>query len=459
LSLVNSDITLTHWSRPDGARLEEVSMSLGRGEVCASTPSGDLTPYSQQYEGYMGNWGNTLDRWYHRAAVVVWPREQAFANRAEASPAWALDELTAMTTAGRLPDARAAAATLAPFWKAAVRNQTSQENNIASRLFGKALRAAEALADAAIAAMLLRPFRVAHFTDTHVKPFTRMAGGYGQQWTADLLRTWFADGQPAWAYGGGRELSQWVADRLPSLCQRLHTTTGNAGTLAAQQLVDLAWEWIGKDIHSALGFSPPGYRDRQLNGLGGPLASVLTAAAAIGMASTRDKVTEYARQQDDAITVLEISALRVAAATSTDARDDTGFDVLASDCAARLSARLARPEREADDWSVELPASGCACDLCCTLRTFLSDTRRRTFEWPLAKDSRQHAHSRIDSAELPVTYATRRQGRPYTLVLEKTDDLFSREQEARVRDETDLAWLTGEWETNLHHCDTITVWL
>ena len=52
-------------------------------EICASTATGDLEPYASEYEGYMGNWGNTLDRWYHRAAVVVWPREQAFANRAE----------------------------------------------------------------------------------------------------------------------------------------------------------------------------------------------------------------------------------------------------------------------------------------------------------------------------------------------------------------------------------------
>jgi hypothetical protein len=47
------------------------------------------------------NWGNTLDRWYHRAAVVVRPREQAFANRAETSPARALGELAAMVSAGR----------------------------------------------------------------------------------------------------------------------------------------------------------------------------------------------------------------------------------------------------------------------------------------------------------------------------------------------------------------------
>jgi hypothetical protein len=51
-------------------------------EVCASTPTGDLKPRDSEYEGYMGNWGNTLDRWYHRGAIVVWPREQAFANRA-----------------------------------------------------------------------------------------------------------------------------------------------------------------------------------------------------------------------------------------------------------------------------------------------------------------------------------------------------------------------------------------
>ena len=40
---------------------------------------------------------------------------------------------------------------------------------------------------------------------------------------------------------------------------------------------------------------------------------------------------------------------------------------------------------------------------------------------------------------------TRRQGRPYTLVLNKTDALFTREQEARTRNETDLAWLEAAW--------------
>jgi hypothetical protein len=173
---------------------------------------------------------------------------------------------------------------------------------------------------------------------------------------------------------------------------------------------------------------------------------VLAAAAAIGAAGTRDTVADYVRQQDEAVTVLEMSALRAAAKKPrARAHGDASLHVLASDCATRLRARIARPKRVAGDWSVELPA-GCECDLCGSLRMFLSDKNQRTLQWPLAKHGRQHVHSRIDGAELPVTHLTRRQGRPYVLVLTKTDALFAREQEARARDQTDLEWLAHQWK-------------
>jgi len=439
--LIDSEVTLTHWTGPDGTSLEETSLPVKSGEVCASTPTGDLEPDSSEYEGYMGNWGNTLDRWYHRAAVVVWPREQAFANRAETSPAWALDELAAMA-AGDVPGARAAAATLVPFWEGALRARTGEDRARVCGLFGKALRAADAVADGETAAMLLRPFRTENLTETHVNSFAKIADRYGQQWTADLLRTWFGGNQPVWAYGGGQERPQWVADRLPVLCEGL-CAAGSAGTAAAQGLLALAWEWLGKEIGTGLALTSPSHRDQEFAGLGRPLASVLTAAAAIGTAGTRDAVCDYIRKQDDVVTALEMPALRAAVEVPGDGAREAGFGDLAADCARRLRARLARPHRASGDWSIGLPPGGCACDLCDTLRAFLEDSSRRSFEWPLATQRRQHVHSRIDAAELPVTHLTRRHGRPYTLVLTKTDALFAREQEARIRDETDLEWLTA----------------
>ena len=232
-----------------------------------------------------------------------------------------------------------------------------------------------------------------------------------------------------------------MADRLSDLCAGLQARS-SAGAAAAQRLLDLAREWLGKEIRTGFALSSPSFRDRELGSLGKPLASVLTAAAAIGAAGTRDAVSGYIRTQADTVTALEMSALRAAAELPRDgARDDARFGDLAADCAARLRTRLARPQRASGDWSIGLPAGGCTCDLCDTLRVFLDDRSRRTFEWPLAQQGRRHVHSRIDAAELPVTHQTRRQGRPYTLVLKKTEALFAREQEARIRDETDLEWL------------------
>jgi hypothetical protein len=104
---------------------------------------------------------------------------------------------------------------------------------------------------------------------------------------------------------------------------------------------------------------------------------------------------------------------------------------------------IARPLRDEDDWSIEW--TGCGCDLCDTLGTFLGSRSRRIFEWPLATDGRRHVHTQIDSAALPVRHQTRRLGRPYTLVLTKTDELFTREKDARHKAVTDLAWLTSAW--------------
>jgi hypothetical protein len=40
----DAEVSLTHWTAPDGTRLEETSLFADGTEVCASTPSGDLTP-------------------------------------------------------------------------------------------------------------------------------------------------------------------------------------------------------------------------------------------------------------------------------------------------------------------------------------------------------------------------------------------------------------------------------
>ena len=442
--LIDSEISLTHWTGPDGRRLEETSLAVRDAEVCAATENGDLTPYSTEYEGYMGNWGNTLDRWYHRAAIVVWPRSQAFANRAETSPSWALDELTVIAAADR-DSALASARTLEPFWEGSVRGLTSRETGPLGTLLNKALRTAVVLGDAAAGQLLLRPFRVELLAEEHAEALAAAARDYGQPWTASLLRGWFGDGQPAWSFSeSGR--NQWIASRLPALTGALDMAGGEAAAVA-RLLLDLSWTWLGERIHGSVIVPSPRLRDQLTAALGEPLSAVLASATSMGATPVLDAVGAHVTQQPDPVTVLELAALRAAvsswAAPASGMAGGTSLADLAADCAARLRARLALPERADGDWSIELPV-GCACELCSFLRKFLAGPDR-VYEWPLAEQRRRHVHERIDRAELSVTHVTRRRGRPYTLVLTKTDALFTDERTARATATGDLEWLTARW--------------
>jgi hypothetical protein len=419
--LIDDEITLGWWTSPDGAGGEPISLHVPDSEVCATTPSGDLVPYQSEYEGYMGNYGNTLDRWYRRAAVVVWPLDRAFAARAEAGSQWALSELRVRIEAGDLEGARAGAQSLAPFWK----KVGSQ-----SGLLGTALQVAAGLGTAGTAAMLLEPFRVETVAPEHAGGLAAAAGQYGEEWTRGVIHGWF---------GSEHHLEpdryEWM-ERLPGLCAALREagSPGMARLLAAR-----AWGWMGDQLKFWTTTARAGIRRQQLEMLSSPLVRLLETADR----ELRDQIVAALRGYGDNMLECLMPALRSAAALPADTRRAAELDVVARDCGQWLGAIIARPLRDEDDWSIEW--TGCGCDLCGTLGTFLGSRSRQIFEWPLAKDGRRHVHSRIDSAALPVRHQTRRQGRPYTLVLAKTGELFTREKDARHKAVIDLAWLTSAW--------------
>jgi hypothetical protein len=414
--LIDDEITLGWWTSPDDAGGEPISLYVPDHEACAATPSARLEPYQSEYEGYMGNYGNTLDRWYRRAAIVLWPRDRAFAARAEAGSQWALRALRDRIDAGDLDGARAAADSLAPFWKKAAAQP---------ELLDAALDVAAGLDVAGTAAMLLEPFRVQSITQEHAGRLAAAAGRYGEDWTRSVIDRWFGPRHHL------TDLSEWVDNTLPGLCEALRTT---GRPEVARLLAAGAWRWMGSQLRLWTATALSEVRQPQLEMLSSPLVRLLEAAND----KLCDEITEALRECGGNILECLMPALRLA-----EARRATGLDAVARDCAQRLGTIVARPLRDEDDWSIDW--TGCGCSLCDTLGTFLGSRSQRIFAWPLAKDGRRHVHTQIDSAGLPVRHQTRRQGRPYTLVLTKTDELFTRARNTRHKAVTDLAWLTSRW--------------
>ena len=427
--LVDRSTTLKAWADRPGKPAGSILLRVNDDEVCATVPSADLSPYSAEYEGYMGNYGNTLDRWYHRGAVIVWPRQRSFAARAEAIPNRALSELRDHIRRGRRAAALEMAASLRPFWRQAAAGIASRQS------FTTALRVAADLGDAATATMLLDPFRLEMLTASDAPAIRALLERYGQRWFAELLGEW---SQRPTASSPWRppERDEWLA-RLASLTTALDQR-GEIGREGALLVISNVWTGLAAVVDQHRSMRAPSRREAALAKRAAPIVDVLRSAANIGATEQCDRIIAFLCDGTEDLLPCAVEVLRAAERLPAPIRTRMGVEDVGRYCADRLEARLARPVRAAGDWSIQPPA-GCSCVLCQTLATFLADSGTRVLEWPIKQDDRRHVHSVIDAAELPVRHQTRRKGRPYTLVLTKGDELFEREQQARQRDRNALA--------------------
>jgi len=432
--VVQSQTTLTWWNAADGEAGRKVAVDVDADtEVCSLTPTSQLPADESHYEGYMGNYGNTLDRWYRRAAVVIWPKERDFALRAQADPDWALDELVHRAHAEDPAAACRAARGLEPWWASTIAHLERP-----GRLLEQALEAAEGVDDADTARMLLQPFRLEHLRAEHADGLVRFLAAYGRASTEALVDEW-AGRNARW---GETSRSAWLLF-LPEMVEKL-LQYGRSGATVARKLLEVAWQWLVDEMARYLRSRSEAQRRKDLKRIGSPLAAVLQAVAVARAASLRTRILSHVRKGRQELSWGVVSALIDATQFPEQVRDDPVFARLAADQITVLSERLDRPRRMPDDWSMSLGGGAC-CELCRELADFLADPRERSTEWPLAKSARQHIHVRIEDEELPVTHVTRRTGRPFTLVLTKTARLFQDDERGQIRDRADLDRLRQYW--------------
>ncbi|MEZ6128127.1 MAG: 2OG-Fe(II) oxygenase [Planctomycetaceae bacterium] len=95
--LYEESLSLNGWSDSNGKALRFSKINLDNREVIADPPVTEWTPSREEYDGYTGNEGVTTKRWYHRAAIVVWPRDKQFSVLCDAGTESAISGLEQMT--------------------------------------------------------------------------------------------------------------------------------------------------------------------------------------------------------------------------------------------------------------------------------------------------------------------------------------------------------------------------
>jgi hypothetical protein len=426
---IERDVELRHWVGLAG-RGEAVTARVDDSELCFTKPSADLEPFESEHEGYMGNYGNTVEHWYHRAAVVLWPRERTFVIRAKASPKWGIAEIAKALRARNSAAAIGMAQRLAPFWSQ-VADRTEKP-----AVFAATVMVAANLKDSMIAATLLQPFGLTNLAGKAALRVTDLLHAYGIDWCQTVFQDW--ESQERNELPKGR--LSWMESTLAILCRALSETP--RGRQLAGWVLKKQWEFILDRSRQISKYASAKDIAREMVSLCKPILCVIESSRATRQPDLSARIVAFLTTDTSELPVqVPMGVLRRAKQDHARmTRKTWDFRSVHAHCVQGINARMNQPIRANNDWSIDTPIR-CSCRLCATLTQYLRAADKVRLEWLLAKDQRAHIHRAIDGHDLPVTHVTRRSGRPFTLVLEKTAALFKRDAAERQSLREDLEWL------------------
>ena len=352
-------------------------------------------------------------------------------SRRSSSSPWAIGELTTALKARDIEKARGMATDLVPFWSRVAPGEERRD------FLARTLAVAGGLESPAVAASLLEPFTLERLTPSAASRLVPLAGGYGLEWCVTILEPWTSEKRQ----GRGEPDTAWLTS-LPNVCRALCDGGSAHGLELARWLVAKQWARVVAHLRGLREQPNPRVALEAVSRMSKPILGLFESSR---ISSNPELHVEMARFLTSPETDYPIRGLIHLLRTEHETRPRAALPGLRlatvyAHCTQTLTTRLAMPVREKDDWSISAP-SRCRCRLCGILAKFLGAREQVRFEWPLAKDGRAHIHQVIDAHDLPVTHVPRRTGRPFTLVLVKTDALFEREAIERNLWRRDLHWL------------------
>ncbi|MBI3891898.1 MAG: hypothetical protein HY303_10260, partial [Candidatus Wallbacteria bacterium] len=350
------------------------------------------------------------------------------------SPGWITRQTEECLRTGGEREATRLVEALLPSWQETVLHHESGE------LLSPVLRLASSVGSSHLATSLLKPFHLKALAEPHAAAVAELLRHYGASWFCALLASWREQSRFS---ARDSDSEAWIAE-LPRLAKRLLVADEQHGTEAARRILEDRWSWLKGALESAVTCETPKWRQERLAVLARSAFAFVLAAGIVGVPELLGQALDFLRDPShEELLPLVLKVLEYARSEPGISRSsEAGIAELRGHAIQELRRRLSVPARKPEDWSIDWPRH-CRCELCGTLARFLASPTQRVHEWPLATEGRRHVHGAIDSRELPVTHVTRRSGRPYTLILTKTQELFAREATARKLWEKALRSLTG----------------
>lgn len=426
-------LSVDDWQTLDGEDCAFDEIAIAEEEIVAENPLDD-EPDDQEVHEYTGNAGASMERWYHHAALVVWPAHRHFFHLSQAGQKSTVPQLEAMVhgwiASGRSKEdpqwqrCRSFATEIIAQWSTSPLSFGKIDNG-AKTLLDLVVR----LDDLPLIKRFMKKILPQSFDGTEGAQIATLCEQYG--WDAfqeelGLMAKHSKNGKIA-------DFTR-LFEHICCLEQQSDRDRLDVCKTLAEKIVTALIEW---DADS----TTPSWRKQNQEKRPEPVIALFKALSTIEETQLLNRVVDHflGNKERYKVRSVLIPALNSLYGWTVDRKQAVSEPLmkLIDACIGELTAGTAAPPPEPTDWaqSIKLP---CRCSYCGDLQAFIRAPDRREHRFKVRKDRRQHLHEQISKHVPDMTHVTERVGSPQTLVCTKTRDSY---EKAKQQYETDLVLL------------------
>lgn len=414
IELIDENMRFSNWFDENGNALPYGNFHVSDDEVCSTKKLEDCKPDEIEMEGWMGNYGNTADYWYRRAAVILWQREDQIVFNFKLNTEQALAQLIQLTECtGHEEQARSVLKRIHPLLKKHRYEFKKDFLNFLTKL-------ACYIHDRDLAAILLSKFLLEDFDADLTHNIINCQEIYGADWCIEQLKRWIEQDHIT-SYGHKKE---------PSLLQNiddiiLNLINHNADTRINALLIQHQKEAIAASNKRIYRERPS--QEAKMIGKRVKIFNQLLKSCLLQQDyNIHHQLIDYvlANPKFYPETALVETVLMLNHTMATAHATQSGYTKLKETVKNSLNEELAKGLRLSDDWSITVELS-CHCEHCKVANGFLISSTEIERVWPLVAKGREHITNIFNELELPVDLSVIKGARPYKLVMKKSARLFT----------------------------------
>jgi hypothetical protein len=390
-------------------------LSLPAHEIAMTTDTDAFTPFDTQAEGWLGNYGNTMDYWYRRAAIVLWCQEDHVFFEFTLNYTAALQKLSMLTHAS------GNAQKILTILSEANENSNpprkrygNDENHIMH--FTLWVQIAIYLNDSERAHSLLSYFDISIISCETVNDLLALQKQFGLAWCSDLLDQWHAkpnQDRPMYHDDDKKSVDTCV-ERLMNI---------GIDQKIVNRVIQAHHDCFKNEVHTGEQSSAA---DIQLNyeKRSDVAKSMLLAARFSSEEDSLKKVIAIILACPRLYPVLTLIDVYLCITEVVTDEQLTQYKLLHDYMLRNIENELKHGLRSPLDWSITTPLL-CLCPYCVHAAEFLTSQTESRRIWPLAERHRRHVEKAITYVGLPVHCSVHAVGSPHKFVMEKREDLYA----------------------------------